>query len=179
MRDHPPVSGFDRHLRRLAAVRIRGVRLSSVLLVAASAVTVLAAYLPWIHGETKYNGFLHWTGLDDWADGLLLIFLSLGHLLYVRLRSAILEVEPRARWLPLALALMSAGVWWIAFDRANSLVYVGPPDGARVQVGLYVELGAVLLALTGGVLVVREDDRRRREPARRPNPDAVPTERVR
>ncbi len=179
MRDHRPVRAIDRLLDRLARIRVRGVRLSSALLVAAIAVTILAASLPWIHGQTKYNGFIHWTGLDDWGDGLLLIFLSLGHLLYVRLRSAILEVEARARWLPLAVALMSAGVWWIAFDRANSLVYVGPPDGARVQLGLYVEVVAVLLALLGAAIVVREDHRPGRMPSRRPNPDAVPTERVR
>lgn len=171
--------GTRDRLRRVLAARVAGVRPTSLVLLVAVVVTAIGATLPWIHGETKYNGFLHWTGFDDWADGMLLIVLSLFYVAYVRFRSLLLDIEHRARWLPLAVAAISTGVWWIAFERASSLVYVGPPDGARVQVGLYVELVAVVIGLVGAALVTVEDHRPQPKMPVRPNPDAVPTQRVR
>jgi hypothetical protein len=166
-------------IRRVSGARVRGVRLSSAVLLGAVVVTAIGANLPWIYGYTKYSGFVNWTGMDDWADGFLLIVLSLVYLAYVRFRHSLVETERHAAWLPLLIALVSLGILFIDVERVLSLTYVGPDNGARPQVGLAVSVVGGVVGLIGALLVASEDRRPAPRKASRTNPDAVPTQRVR
>jgi len=107
--------------------RGRRYRRDDGLLVVGSAVIVVGSLLPWISGATRFIGTVHWTGLDDTSEGAMLIGLAIAILACVRWREQLAEIEPRIRWLPLGIAVLSALLWTIALRRRSTSGTRNPP----------------------------------------------------
>ncbi|HEY0443140.1 MAG TPA: hypothetical protein VGC90_02860 [Candidatus Limnocylindrales bacterium] len=145
---------------RLAGRRIRYAR----ALVALGAVALVAGtFLPWLRGLTKFHGIVDWNGVSEEGDGLILVVLAILLFVYARWRTTIEEMDERGRWVPCALAVVAGLIWLIAIRKATGLVYEGP-NGAQVQVGLFVVALGVVLAFAGGWLIARDPSQRRVSP---------------
>lgn len=135
--------------------RGRRYRRDDGLLVVGSAVIVVGSLLPWISGATRFIGTVHWTGLDDTSEGAMLIGLAIAILACVRWREQLAEIEPRIRWLPLGIAVLSALLWTIALRKALYVWYPESAAGAHPDVGLLVTGVGIVAWLAGGWLMSR------------------------
>jgi hypothetical protein len=143
-------------------------RLDHVVLVAGFLVTAVGAYLPWIKGVTKTNGFVDWNGMSDTGDGLIILGFGLLAMAFVRWRGHFESIEPRTRWLPFVVAIAAAFIWIIAFRKAAYLTYDEVDVGARPAIGLLVTAAGIVLMLAGGWLAAHDPRRRAAEPPPRP-----------
>jgi hypothetical protein len=85
----------------------------------------------------------------------MLIGLAVVVLAVVRWRGRLEEIEPRVRWLPLAIAVAALFLWVIALRKA---IYVWYPDsvaGAHPEIGLLVTAVGIVAWLVGGWLLWR------------------------
>jgi hypothetical protein len=133
----------------------RRYRLDDVLLVVGTVVVIVGSLLPWVSGATRLIGTIHWTGLDDTGEGLMLIALAIPILAYVRWRERLEEIEPQARWLPLGIAVVSALLWTIALRKAFYVWFPESVAGAHPEIGLLVTAVGIAAWLAGGWLASR------------------------
>lgn len=131
------------------------------LLCAGAVAMVVGVFLPWIRGLTQFHGIVDWNGASEEGDGLIVVFLAILTLAFVRWRTTLEEIDARSRWIPLGLGVVAGLIWVIAFRKAASLVYSEGPDGARLQIGLLVVAAGIVLAVVGGWLVAHDPNRRR------------------
>lgn len=137
--------------------RLAGIRLDHLLLLVGGAVMALGAWLPWIRGSTRLNGYIDWTGFSDTGEGAMFLAAALGLGAWVRWREVLeTEMTPRLRFLPLAVAGACALLWVIAFRKALYLSWFELEVGARPQVGLLVSAFGIVLALAGSVLAATD-----------------------
>jgi hypothetical protein len=129
-------------------------RLDHALLVAGAVLMIVGSFMPWIYGQTRRIGFVDWTGIDDTGEGGMLLVCALIVLGFVRWRSALEDIEPRTRWLPLLVATAATFLWVIPLRKILGLVY-DVPGGARPQLGLFLAGIGVLFTLGGAVLASR------------------------
>lgn len=139
--------------------RLAGARIDHVLLLAGGAVTALSAWLPWIRGSTRLNGYIDWTGFSDTGEGAMFLAAGLAIAAWVRWRGVLeIEMTPRLRFLPLAVGVACALLWVISFRKALYLSWFELEVGARPQVGLLVSAVGIVLVLAGAALAATDPD---------------------
>jgi hypothetical protein len=139
--------------------RIAGARLDHALVLLGGALLTMGSLLPWIEGSTRLNGYVSWTGMDDTAEGGMLIAAALVLAAWVRWREMLeREVTPGTRFVPLAVAGGCALLWVIAFRKMLYLSWFDLEVGARPQVGLLVAGLGVVAAAVGGLLAATDPD---------------------
>jgi hypothetical protein len=141
-----PVSTTGRrpHLRR-----------DHLLLLAGSALMTLGAFMPWLRGSTRRSGYIDWSGLSDTGEGGMLIACAVVVLAFVRWRGMLEEIEPRIRWLPLAVGIAAGCLLLISFQKALNLSWWEIEPGARPQAGFLVSGLGIALTVGGGWLAAR------------------------
>lgn len=143
----------------LAAVprRVSGRRLDHVLILVGGAIASLGSLLPWLDGSTRLNGTLHWTGIDDTGEGLMLIAASLALAGWVRWRGALeRELTPQVRFLPIVVAVGGALLWVIATRKMLYLSWWEIEVGARPQPGLWIAGLGLAVLIAGGILAATD-----------------------
>jgi hypothetical protein len=137
--------------------RVASLRLDHLLILAGGILMTVGSVMPWIKGATRMNGTIAWTGLDDTGEGLMLFAAALALAAWVRWRGVLeSELTPRARLIPLVVAIGCAFLWAIAFQKALYLSWFDLPVGARPQAGLLIAGVGVLLAIGGGLLAATD-----------------------
>jgi hypothetical protein len=122
-------------------------------------VMTAGSLMPWLTGSTRTHGNLDWTGLDDTGEGAMLMAAALGLAGWVRWRGALeREITPRARFIPLAVAIGCAFLWVIAFQKMLYLSWFELEVGARPQAGLLVAALGIVLTVAGGLLAATDPE---------------------
>jgi hypothetical protein len=149
-------------------------RLDHSLLVAGAAIMIVGSFMPWIRGQTRMSGYVEWTGIDDTGEGGMLLVCALMIFAFVRWRTALEDIEPRTRWLPVLVAIAATCLWVIPLRKILALVYEAP-GGAHPQLGLFVAGIGVLFTFVGALLATRTWADPQEPPRRRALPrHAVP-----
>jgi hypothetical protein len=158
--------------RRLPPLGDRRIPLGRALVALGAVAVVAGTFLPWLRGLTKFHGIVDWNGASEEGDGLILVVVAILLLAYARWRTTIEEIDARGRWIASALAMVGGLIWLIAIRKAAGLVYEGP-NGAQLQVGLFVTAAGLVTAFVGGWLIARDPSHRREapRPARRGSRD--------
>lgn len=118
----------------------------------------VGSVLPWFRGSTRSLGYLDWTGLHDTGEGAMLIGAAIGLAVFVRLRGTLEEIGPRARFIPMVIALAGGLLWVVAFRKLLQLSWFELDVGGRPQVGVLMAGLGILVAFAGSLLAATDPE---------------------